>query len=157
MKYVVAAVFILWRSQVDESPDYVIYMLTVALGFAACENALFLISPLAQGNFLGGVVTDNLRFVGSTLLHVMASSAIGFALAFSYKLRPAWRVLAAAGGLILAIGLHTAFNALILQSGGGDALTAFFLVWLVAVVFFALFEILKYFRYRDVPPNTCDV
>ncbi|OYV27065.1 MAG: hypothetical protein B7W98_02600, partial [Parcubacteria group bacterium 20-58-5] len=43
LKYLAAAVFILWRSAVDEAPDYVIYMITVALGFAAAENMLFLI------------------------------------------------------------------------------------------------------------------
>ncbi len=157
IKYIMAAIFILWRRSVDESPDYVIYMLTVALGFAAAENALFLISPFAQGNFLAGLVTDNLRFVGSTLLHVLASSAIGFALAFSYRAKPFARTFLAAGGLILAVALHAAFNTLIIGIGGSNALLAFFLVWLVAVAFFALFEVLKYFRYRDPSKDTCDV
>ena len=155
MKYALAAGFILWRHAVDESMDYVIYMLTVALGFAAAENMLFLLSPLANGNLVAGLITDNLRFVGSTLLHVVASAAIGFAFAFSVKLGAAWRALAAAGGLILAIALHTAFNALIMMSSGTASLTAFLLVWTVAVIFFAVFEILKYIRYRNLPANVC--
>ena len=153
-KYGAAAIFVLWRSAVDESPDYVIYMLTVALGFAAAENMLFLLSPFSAGHLAAGIVTGNLRFIGSTLLHVLASSAIGFALAFSMKLGAWMRTLAAAGGLILAIALHTAFNALIMQSNSGTALGAFFLVWSAAVVFFAVFEVLKYFRYRDLPETT---
>ena len=83
VKYAMAAAFVLWRRQVDEAPDYVIYMLTCALGFAAAENMLFLIAPLSTGNLLSGIITDNLRFIGSTLLHVVASAAIGFAMAFS--------------------------------------------------------------------------
>ena len=154
LKYAAAAAFVLWRSAVDEAPDYVIYMLTVALGFAAAENMLFLLAPFSAGNLAAGLVTDNLRFIGSTLLHVLASAAIGFALAFSVRLGSIWRTVAAAGGLILAIALHTAFNTLIMQSTGGAALNAFFLVWSAAVVFFAAFEVLKYFRYRDLPEPT---
>jgi RsiW-degrading membrane proteinase PrsW (M82 family) len=148
LKYVGAAAFILWRRAVDEAPDYVIYMITVALGFAACENALFLVAPLSSGQFLLGFETDNLRFVGSTLLHVVASASIGFALAFSWRRSPIARIVYAAAGLILAVSLHAAFNALIISGGGSAALSAFFLVWSAAVVFFALFEVLKYFQYR---------
>ena len=155
MKYVMAAVFIFWRSAVDEGPDYVIYMLTVALGFAAAENMLFLLVPLESGRLALGLFTGDLRFLGSTLLHVVASSAIGFTLAFSASYTPAIRAAAAATGLILAIALHTAFNTLIMNTGGTTMLSAFFLVWSVAVIFFAAFEVLKYFRYRNLPPNTC--
>lgn len=155
LKYSMAAAFLFWRPVVDEAPDYVIYMLTVALGFAAAENMLFLFTPLASGRFVSGLFTDDLRFLGSTLLHVVASSAIGFSLAFSASARPGVRTVAASLGLILAIALHVAFNTLIMANGGSTALVAFFLVWTVAIGFFATFEILKYFRYRDLPANTC--
>ena len=155
LKYAMAAAFILWRRAVDEAPDYVVYMLTVALGFASAENMLFLFAPIASGNFATGIFTGDLRFLGSTLLHVVASAAIGFALAFSAKMRPLARSAAAAFGLILAVVLHTAFNLLIIKQGASTALTAFFLVWLVVVIFFAAFEVLKYFRYRNLPTNTC--
>jgi RsiW-degrading membrane proteinase PrsW (M82 family) len=149
LKYVVAAMLILWRRAVDEAPDYVIYMITVALGFASAENMLFLITPLSDGNFAGGLFTGDVRFLGSTLLHVIASSAIGFALAFSARRRPGGRMAAAALGLILAIALHTTFNMLIINGGASTALAAFFLVWTVAVMFFAAFEVLKYFQSRN--------
>ena len=140
---------------IRNSIDIVIGMITVALGFAAVENALFLLDPLSQGRFLAGLVTNNLRFIGSTLLHVIASSAIGFALAFSYRARPSIRAFAAAFGLILAIGLHALFNFFIIREGGSTTILAFFTVWTGAVVFFAAFEILKYFRYRNLPKNVC--
>jgi len=151
LKYGAAATLILWRSAVDEAPDYVIYMITAALGFASAENMLFLINPLLDGGFATGFLTNNIRFLGSTLLHVVASAAIGFALAFSTADRPAGRAFAAALGLILAIVLHTAFNMLIINEGASTALAAFFFVWIAAVIFFAVFEVLKYFQYRS--PN----
>jgi len=154
LKYAMAAIFILWRNAVDETPDYVIYMITVALGFAAVENMLFLLSPLLDGDLASGFFTGNLRFIGSTLLHVVASAAIGFSLAFSTKYHPVGRTAAAALGLILAVALHTAFNTLIMNQGTSTALAAFFLIWMVAVIFFAAFEVLKYFQYRNLPNNT---
>ncbi len=154
LKYSAAAVFILWRRAVDEAPDYVIYMITVALGFAAAENMLFLITPISDGNFGVGLFTGNVRFLGSTLLHVVSSAAIGFALAFSTRYGPGGRIGAAALGLILAIELHTSFNMLIINQGASTALAAFFLVWVVAVIFFAAFEVLKYFQYRNLSNNT---
>lgn len=149
LKYGAAAIFILWRNTVDEAPDYVIYMVTVALGFAAAENMLFLFAPITSGHVALSLLTGDVRFIGSSLLHVVASGAIGFALAFSDAPRPALRIVAAALGLILAITLHTAFNALIMSQGASTTLTAFFLVWMVAVIFFAAFEVLKYFQYRN--------
>ncbi len=151
LKYAVVAILILWRSAVDEAPDYVIYMLTSALGFAAGENALFLLTPIANGELAASLFTGDLRFLGSTLLHVVASAAIGFSLAFSAASRPVVRMSAAGIGLILAVSLHTAFNTLIISQGTSATLTALFLVWMVAVIFFAAFEVLKYFQYRNFP------
>jgi RsiW-degrading membrane proteinase PrsW (M82 family) len=155
LKYIMAAIFILWRRAVDERPDYVIYMITVALGFAAAENMLFLLAPLSEGNIVGSFSTGNLRFLGATLLHVSASAVVGFLLAFAASLRPRKRIVATVLGLILAVVLHTAFNMLIIREGASTALTAFFLVWTTVVIFFAAFEVLKYFQYRNRPPNTC--
>ena len=153
LKYAAAASLILWRPAVDEMPDYVIYMITVALGFASAENMLFLLTPLMNGSAASSIFTGDVRFLGSTLLHIVASASIGFALAFSHNGHPITRVTAAAFGLILAIALHTAFNALIINEGTSSAFIAFAFVWVVAVVFFAAFEVLKYFQYRNDPTN----
>jgi len=155
-KYAAAAAVVLWRWRVvDEAPDLVIYMLTVALGFAALENTFFLIAPIASGNYIDSFVTGNLRFVGSTILHIIASSAIGFSMAFSFKASRPVRMLATAAGLILAITLHTLFNVLIIAKDVSHVLAAFFTVWSAAVVFFALFEILKYLNYRKLSRTSC--
>ena len=68
----------------DEPIDVMIYVITAALGFAAAENALFLISPFLEGQIFVGVITSNIRFIGTTLLHILSSSLIGAALAFSF-------------------------------------------------------------------------
>ena len=154
LKYLMVAVFILWRPAVDEAPDYVIYMITVALGFAAAENMLFLLTPLSSGNIASSIFTGDVRFIGSTLLHVFASAAIGFSLAFSDKSSPAIRVAAASGGLILAVALHTTFNALIMTEGTSTIFAAVLLVWIAAVIFFAAFEVLKFFQYHNFSTNT---
>lgn len=155
-KYALAAIAILWRREaIRRSLDLVTCMLTVALGFAALENILFLVGPLSNGEYLHSFITGNLRFIGSTLLHVIASSAIGFAMAFSFEKSRGVRALAASLGLILAIALHTGFNLFILSGEGSHTILAFFTVWTGAIVFFAAFEILKYFRYRNLPKNVC--
>ncbi len=154
LKYVMAAVFILWRNAVDETPDYVIYMVTVALGFASAENMLFLFAPISDGHLAVGLFTGDVRFLGSTLLHVVASGIIGFSLALSRGYQPVQRMLASAAGLILAIALHTAFNMIIINQDASIAPAAFFLVWTVVLIFFAAFEVLKYFRYRNFSKQT---
>ena len=155
-KYALAATLVMWRrTAVRNSLDIVITMITVALGFAALENALFLIHPFSEGNLWQALGLGNLRFIGSTLLHVVASSLIGFALAFSYKASRPLRTLAASIGLILAIALHGAFNFFIIEGGGSYVVLALFTVWTGAVTVFAAFEILKYFLYRNLPKNIC--
>lgn len=158
LKYALVSLTVLWRRAVDESVDLVIYMITAALGFAALENVLFFFQALTTVGLWGSegaIATGNLRFVGSTLLHIIASAAIGFALAYGFRAHRAIRALYAVAGLILAIALHAAFNFLIISGDGSHTLFAFFVVWIGAVIFFAAFEVLKYFRYRNLPRNTC--
>ncbi len=112
----------------DEPLDAVIYMVTAALGFAAVENTLFLFGSLQQGT-LHGIITGDLRFIGATLLHVLASSTIGVALALSFNKSAALRRLYALGGVVLAIGLHTLFNFFILGENGDATFFIFMCIW----------------------------
>jgi len=50
LKFAIAWVIALRGRAVDEPIDAIVYMVTVALGFAALENALFLINPLLGGD-----------------------------------------------------------------------------------------------------------
>ncbi|MBL1434308.1 PrsW family intramembrane metalloprotease [Candidatus Wolfebacteria bacterium] len=153
MKYGVVAVAILWRKAVNEPIDAMIYMVTAALGFAALENTLFLLSPIADGNLIDSFITGNLRFLGSTLLHLFASAIVGFAMAISFYKHKRLMPLYTSIGLILAIALHTIFNLLIISSKGYNTLNAFFFVWVGVVVILILFEVARVIRFKNRPKN----
>ena len=67
MKYALAAILVLWRREVNESIDFIIYMITVALGFAALENILFLIGPLSEGHLSAGIIIFARQLLGLRL------------------------------------------------------------------------------------------
>ena len=143
VKFLVARVTVLRRREDDEPIDPVIYMVTVALGFAAAENTLFLLSPLAGDTVLQTVVTGNLRFIGATLLHVLSSAVIGVMLALAfYKPRRMKRWYAFLG-VILASALHAAFNFFILNTAEEHLLRTFAFVWLGVIALLAALEYIK--------------
>ena len=127
----------------DEPLDAIIYMVTAALGFAALENTLFILTPLESGNVLQTILTGNLRFIGATLLHTLSSATVGLALAFAFYHPARIRRLAAVGGLILATLLHTLFNLSILGKGGSSIFWIFLLIWLGIVGALLLVERVK--------------
>ena len=142
-KDLAASLTVLWRREDDEPIDPVIYMVTVALGFAALENVLFLLSPLAGETVLQTIMTGNLRFVGATLLHVLSSAAIGVALALSFYQPRRIKRLFAVAGVILAVALHSAFNFLILNTAEEHLLRTFGFVWLGLIALLAVLEYVK--------------
>ena len=143
MKYLVARVTVLRRRDDDEPIDPVIYMVTVALGFAAAENALFLLSPLSGSTFLETILTGNLRFVGATLLHVLSSAVIGAALGLSFYKTERLKRIYALFGVILAVILHSSFNFLILNTPEEHLLRTFGYVWIGLVALLAVLEYIK--------------
>lgn len=143
LKYGVALAIILWNRAVDEPVDMIIYMITIALGFACLENTLFLLNPLATGDYLNSALTGSFRFLGATLLHVLASGTVGVALAFSYHKSSLVRLLSGMMGLCLAIVLHALFNFFIMDASGETILGVFLFVWFGIIVLFLLFEKIK--------------
>lgn len=110
--------FFIRGSDFDEPVDAMIYLIVVALGFAAFENVLFLI-PAFGSSFSEGLMVGNLRFLGATLLHAISSGAVGYAIALSFY-RPEKRKQFVAAGLVAATALHAIFNAIILHTSGSD-------------------------------------
>lgn len=140
LKYL-AAYFTALRTKVNNEPiDALIYLVTAALGFAAMENALFLLTPLGDGQIAQTIITGNMRFIGATVLHTLSSGVIGALVAFSYYKKSLVKKEFVLIGLILATGLHTAFNLLIMRSTGGSIFSVFFLVWIAVGILFLLFE-----------------
>lgn len=139
-----AAYFTALRSRVfDEPLDAVIYLVTAALGFAAFENMLFLLSPLQGGDLVRSVVTGDLRFIGATLLHTLSSATIGVTLALSFYRSAVVRRSAALIGVILAIALHTLFNFFILGSSSGVTFWMFLTIWIGIIAVLLLLERIK--------------
>ena len=137
MKLGVAWVLVLRKVAVDEPIDVPVYLITVALGFAALENTLFLLSPIGDGQFVQGFITGNLRFLGATLIHVLSSAVIGGAIALAFY-REGWaKIRYAVLGVILAIFLHALFNFSIIKTSADQLLTVFAGVW-VGITFLLL-------------------
>jgi protease PrsW len=143
LKYSAALIVVLWNKAVDEPIDAIIYMITIALGFSALENALFIFNPLADGDFVNSFITGNFRFLGATLLHTLASGTVGIAMALSYYARSSIKVFVATFGLFVAIILHALFNFFIMDANGGTVLVVFMFVWMGIVVLFLIFEKVK--------------
>jgi RsiW-degrading membrane proteinase PrsW (M82 family) len=144
LKYVAAAAVILWNKAVDEPIDMVVYMIVIALGFAALENTLFLLHPIAAGDIVNASMTGAYRFLGATLLHILASATVGVALAFAFCRSGAVQIFYAMTGLFLAILLHAFFNLTIMNANGGETILAVFLfVWIGIIILFLIFEKIK--------------
>lgn len=139
-----AAYFIALKTRfLDEPIDYVIYMITVALGFAALENTLFLINTIEKSGLAEGLATQNLRFIGASLLHVVSSASIGIAMALSYYKGWFMRKTYLLFGLASAILLHALFNFFIIKGSGDNIFMVFGFVWVIAVLFLLIFEKIK--------------
>lgn len=139
----IAIYFIALQSRdADEPIDFAIYMMTGALGFAALENALFLIDPVTLGNATVSLLTGNFRFLGAMLLHTISSGMIGIAMGLSFYMTRGFKKLYLFIGLLGAITLHSIFNFLIISSDRG-LFGVFSLLWGVAIIILLLFEQLR--------------
>ncbi|HEV7424328.1 MAG TPA: PrsW family glutamic-type intramembrane protease [Candidatus Paceibacterota bacterium] len=139
-KYLAVLIIVYRTAYIDEPIDWPIYLVTAALGFAALENTLFLIKPFSVGENTVGLLTGELRFLGSTLLHAVSSGILGIAIGISLRMngfRKFWHLLI---GFILAISLHSIFNFFIIRNGAGDFLKVFAFLWVVTIIVMLLFE-----------------
>lgn len=143
IKFIVVAVVALGTRYMKEPIDFPIYFITVALGFAAFENILFIIKPLNAGNMLVGFLTGNLRFLGSTLLHAMASAIIGIGIGLAWDGTFIKKSFFAILGLIGAISLHSVFNFFIMDNAQENFLTVFGFLWVFTIINMLLFEKLR--------------
>ena len=143
LKYLAAFAGGMHTQAEDEPIDAMIYLVTAAIGFAAAENVLFLLHPLANGEMFTTLVTGNIRFIGTTLLHVLSSATVGAFVAFSFYKRKKYRIEHMLYGIILATALHALFNFFIINSGQRWMFTIFAILWFAIVVLMLLFERVK--------------
>ncbi len=142
VKYLPVKFLIEKRQDFNEPVDAMIYMMTAALGFAALENALFLLPVFHQNISLGIDIATN-RFLGANLLHALSSGIVGFFLARAW-FHPHRKHFVALG-VITASLLHALFNILILIKDGVSQGTWYlvFLLGIMAMMVFIDFERLK--------------
>lgn len=148
-KYFGAYFSSLRKKYMDEPIDAVIYLITVALGFAALENSLFLVSALK--NDLASidrlVLIGNMRFIGATLLHTLCSGIIGFFIGFTFYKSKVVKRTALLIGIAVASVLHTLFNFFIIKSG--DNIFVIFLgIWMTIIFLILILEKVKSVKRR---------
>ncbi len=147
LKYLTLYFIALRSKYFDEPIDAVIYAITIALGFSAMENLLYLMSTISQNGVVMGVINSNLRFIGATLLHTVSTATVGVAVAFSFYKRRFRKIIYISIGLITAFLLHTVFNFFIINTNNiGDVLTVFFYLWIFIIILLLLFEKIKKIR-----------
>jgi len=140
IKFLAVLILIYNTNQIDEATDWPIYLITAALGFAALENALFLIKPFSISEATVALLTGQLRFLGSTLLHTVTSGTIGIMIGISFFMKEIKREWLIFFGFLVAIALHSAFNFFIIRNDGNDFLKVFAFLWVVAIIVMLLFE-----------------
>lgn len=153
LKYLSAYIMALKRDFMNEPVDAVIYMITVALGFAAMENVLYLDLLLRDGDFSSAIILANMRFIGASVLHTVSSGIIGVAIALSFYKKKVKKIIYLLMGIILAIGLHTGFNFLIINNDGKNVFEVFILVWTIVVFLLFFIEKIKQLKPVKKPIN----
>ncbi len=144
LKLVAASATVLWFRYADEPIDMPIYMITVALGFAAVENALFILHPLIANTIIDAAQLGGVRFIGATLIHVVCSALIGTLLAYTFYKSYFSKILACGIGVILAGVLHAFFNFLILNVGVERGMTALLAIWMSTIFILVMLEKIKF-------------
>ena len=127
----------------DEAIDVMVYMISAALGFAAIENTLYIISPLLEGDTTTAILTGNMRFIGATLVHVASSAVLGYFIAtsfFKYKKVKQFHFFT---GLLVSTCLHALFNLFIIVSNEKTMILSLVGIWTGCLILFILFEKIK--------------
>lgn len=145
-KYLAVKFFVLHDKNFDEPIDAMIYMMTAALGFAAIENAFFIV-PVFGANVpsalaSGFILTAN-RFVGANLLHALSSGIVGYFLARAFFSPYRHHFLGV--GIVAASLLHAFFNYfIIIRDTFSESIYLLILLILVmALMVLIEFEVLK--------------
>ncbi len=143
IKYIGVLILLYKTNHINDPIDWPIYLITAALGFAALENTMFLIKPLSLDQTTVGLLTGQLRFLGSTLLHAVSSGIIGISLGLSFFMGKFIKKVYLLAGLLLAIALHSVFNFFIMEDKGNNFLRVLGFLWVVTIIIMLLFEKLR--------------
>ncbi len=145
-----AAYLAIGHDKVFKEPiDAMIYMIVAALGFATVENFFITWANLPLASYSGiltALSTLGLRFVGATLLHALASGALGYYWALTHFEHMEHRE---GFGLLLATVIHAIFNLLIYQFQDTQILYPTLFLVVAAAIILTDFEKLKVAEARE--------
>ncbi|MBP6857802.1 MAG: PrsW family intramembrane metalloprotease [Candidatus Pacebacteria bacterium] len=121
----------------DEAIDPAMYMIAIAIGFAALENVLYIMKPGINFSVTAGLLTGSLRFFGSTLLHAIASGFVGISIGLApKKLVGIFMVF----GVAVATFFHTTFNLFIMKNTTAGFLQIYGYLWIAAIISLLVLE-----------------
>ncbi len=143
VKFLAIGLVALHSKNLDEPIDAMIYCITLALGFAAMENTLFIFKSFDANGLFDSILTGNFRFIGATLVHTVSSASIGFMIGLSFYRKAFTKVFSVLVGIAIASALHTAFNLAIINATVTSTLKVFGWVWCAVVILIILFEEVK--------------
>lgn len=149
LKFIMAYFTVLKSKEDDEPIDPMIYMITVALGFAAVENMLFLLDPITKGQLTTSILTGNMRFIGATLLHTVSSVTVGIFISFNFFDRRMSKIAWTTIGLICAIITHMLFN-FFMVGNARESLMALEIIWIAVIIVLLAFEKIKKIRLEKI-------
>lgn len=139
--------FVAYRSKYDDDAlDPAMYLIAVALGFAALENIFYILKPGLSFNVTASLLTGGFRFLGSTLLHAIASCLIGIVITLTPR---DIRGIGMMVGLAAAIFLHSTFNFFILKNDSASLLQVYGYLWIIAIISHVILE-----KFRRLPQGT---
>ena len=136
----------------SEPIDAMIYMIVAALGFATVENFFITWSNLPLASYSGiltALSTLGLRFVGATLLHALASGALGYYWALTHFEHMQHRE---GFGILLATVIHAIFNLLVYQFQDTQILYPTLFLVVAAAIILTDFEKLRVQKSPSLPP-----
>lgn len=147
LKFILAYTTCLRRKVNNEPIDASIYLLTVALGFASVETALFLTEPLGKGHVLDTLIASNFRSIGPMLIHLVSSALLGIFMGLAFYKSKIKKFLYFISGLAIAIVLHAIFNFFIILNETTHRLIFFWVAclstWVLVIVLLVFFEKVK--------------
>jgi len=135
LKFSVLLFIISIKSQFFNGPrDYLLTAITIGLGFAGLENALYILHPVFVQDMTQATLSGSMRFLGADLLHAITLSMSGLALGFAYFKSLPKKVWFACVGIAIAISIHSVFNLLVVNSDQTQSLKIFGLLWIFTLI-----------------------
>ena len=114
--------------------DYLLTAITIGLGFAGLENALYILHPVLVQDIAQATLSGGMRFLGADLLHAITVSMSGLALGFTYFKSISKKVWLTCVGVMIAISIHSIFNILVVNSNQTESLKVFTILWAFTLI-----------------------